>query len=143
MRLFISDSQQRSAAAPNRLSANYSENIAHYDVPWLCERASDIITQGAFFLYFSCCFFSFCVVSRTKHASTEVTKQSEVDLHKEGVCFLAIYVEKTESQNLLFGGLYLLCDWCCLSACFQEVMRKPFCCLPFSKRQERQTHKGL
>lgn len=62
MRLFISDSQQRSAAATNRLSTNYSENIAHYDVPWLCERASDIITQGDLFIYFSCCLFSLSVL---------------------------------------------------------------------------------
>lgn len=73
MRLFISDSQQRSAAAPNRLSTNYSENIAHYDVPWLCERASDI-TQGAFYfiIFFSlCCFSLFAYVKdkTRKHRS--------------------------------------------------------------------------
>lgn len=48
MRLFISDSQQRSAAAPNRLLANYSLNIIHYDPLRFCERASDITQYFAF-----------------------------------------------------------------------------------------------
>lgn len=66
MRLFISDSQQRSATAPNRLSTNYSENIAHYDVPRLCERASDI-TGGAFFFFFPMLLFLFvCVKDKTR-----------------------------------------------------------------------------
>ena len=51
MRLFISDSQQRSAAAPNRLFANYSVNIIHYDLHGFCEGALDI-TEHIFFLLF-------------------------------------------------------------------------------------------
>lgn len=51
MRLFISDSQQHSAAAPNRLFANYSENIIHRDLPGFCERALDITERIVFFLF--------------------------------------------------------------------------------------------
>ncbi len=66
MRLFISDSQQRSAAAPNRLLANYSPNIIHYDLLRFCERASDITQFFLLFVFFAEAKLCVCLIqSRT------------------------------------------------------------------------------
>lgn len=96
MRLFISGSQQHSAAAPNRLFANYSANITRYDLPGFCERALDI-TPTFIFSPLLCRGKALCVcVSDTVKditlSSIEVTKQSEMDLHRRGVCFLALFM---------------------------------------------------
>lgn len=158
MRLFISDSQQRSAAAPKRLFANYSVNIIHYDLLRFCD--SDI-TESIFcfspslLLRWGKALYLFDFVKGITLSSIEVTEQSELLSHREGACFLAVYVKKKRITKsvvqwpliVLYGVHVISAVVGYLSAYLQEVMRKPSPCLPCSilqaQRQGRQGHKGL
>lgn len=78
MRLFISDSQQRSAAAPNRLFANYSVNIIHYDLLRVLSESLRCYTRqnvlfSLFFAEAKLCAFD--TVKDITLSSTEVTEQ--------------------------------------------------------------------
>lgn len=63
-------------------------NIIHYDLAGFCERALDV-TESNFFAEAKNCVFH--MVKDITLSSIEVTEQSEIDLHVEGFCFLAIY----------------------------------------------------
>lgn len=112
MRLFISGSQQCSAAAPNRLFANYSVNVIHYDLPSSVSESLRFEHTAEYFVFLFFCwgeaFWVFDMVKDIPLSSIYATEQSETDLHWEGVCFLAIMFSKIPEPNVQWP-LIVLC----------------------------------
>ena len=148
---FISDSQQCSAAAPNRLFTNYSGGIIHCELLGFRERVL-ILRRSSFFVAFPplCWGEALCerlIRSRTQRSKVLKLPSNLWRIHT-GRGF-ASWLFMFAFQNwitkcvgkwpliVLYGVRVISAVVSCFPACPQEVIMKPSPCLPCSILQAR------